>query len=205
VVDSAFDLQIDESYSLPTMDAPNSPVAAIPLLPKSRGWLIFFGFVSLVVGVFAIALPIFAALAIAQVIGIFCVISGVFSIGAVVFGQEKHHRTTSVILAVIRLVVGLMLLLDPTAGVLSLAIVLGIFFIAEGLVFTLGSFRGPTGHPKWLMLINGLVAFVLGIMIFAHFPSDAPAIIGLLYGINSIFYGITLLALASAAKPSVTA
>ncbi len=184
------------------MDATDLPPAAKTLLPKGRGWFIFFGVVSLLVGVFAIALPIIAALAIAQVIGIFCVISGVFSIGAVIFGQEKHHRVTSVVLAVVRLVVGLMLLLDPTAGVLSLAIVLGIFFIAEGLVFAIGSFRGPSGRPKGMMLVNGIVAFVLGIMIFAGFPSDAPAIIGLLYGINSIFYGITLLALASAAKPS---
>ncbi len=182
------------------MDASNLPAAATPLVPKTPGWLIFFGVASLLVGVFAIALPIIAALAIAQVIGIFCVISGVFSIGAVVFGQEKHHRATSVVLAVIRLVVGLMLLLDPTAGVLSLAIVLGIFFIAEGLVFLIGSFRGPTGHPKWLMLVNGIVALLLGGMIFVGFPSDAPQIIGLLYGINSIFYGITLLSLASAAK-----
>ncbi len=182
------------------MSAQNPPAASNPLLPKSRGWFIFFGVVSLLVGFFAILLPNLAALAIAQVIGIFCVISGVFSIGAVLFGEEKHHRTMSVILAVIRLIVGLMLLMDPTAGVLSLAIVLGIFFIAEGLVFTIGSFRGPTGRPKWLMLVNGLVAFVLGIMIFAQFPSDAPAIIGLLYGINSIFYGVTLLSLAGARK-----
>ncbi len=176
------------------------PASATALLPKKRGWLIFFGVVSLLVGVFAILLPNIAALAIAQVIGIFCVISGVFSIGAVVFGDEKHHRTTSVILAVIRLVVGLMLLVDPLAGALSLAIILGIFFIAEGLVFAIGSFRGPTGRPKWLMLVNGIVAFVLGILIFSGFPGDAPAIIGLLYGINSIFYGVVLLTLAGTAK-----
>ncbi len=182
------------------MSDSSTSVPPVSPLPKSRGWLIFFAIVSLLVGVFAIVRPGLAALAIEQVIGIFCVVSGVFSIGNVIFNRDATHRTSSVILAIIRLAVGLVLLAFPLSGVLSLALVLGVFFIAEGFVFLAGAFGGVSGAPKWLMIVNGIVALVLGAMVLFSFPSDAPQIIGLLYGINSIFYGITLLSLAGSSQ-----
>ncbi len=185
------------------MSESTTPVPPMPPVPKSRGWLIFFAVASLLVGVFAIVRPGLAALAIEQVIGIFCVVSGVFSIGNVIFNRDASHRTASIILAIIRLAVGLVLLAFPLSGVLSLALVLGIFFIAEGFVFLAGAFGGVAGAPKWLMVLNGVVALVLGAMVLFSFPSDAPQIIGLLYGINSIFYGVTLLSLVGRHPASI--
>lgn len=187
------------------MSDPTPPITSVPVLAKSRGWLIFFAILSLLVGVFAIFRPGLAALAIEQVVGILCVVTGVFSIGNVIFNRDATHRISSVVLAVIRLAVGLVLLAFPMSGVLSLALVLGIFLIAEGLVFLAGALGGSAGVSKWLLMLNGFVALILGAMVLAQFPSDAPQILGLLYGINSIFYGVTLLSLAgsqrSAANP----
>ncbi|MGC1481774.1 MAG: DUF308 domain-containing protein [Chthoniobacterales bacterium] len=179
------------------------PASHQPAAPKSRGWIIFFAIASILVGVLAILFPTVMALAIEQVIGIFCVVSGVFSIGNVIFGGEKGHRTSSVVLAIIRLAAGLVLLTFPMSGVLSLALILGVFFVAEGLVFIAGALGGISGVPKGLMLVNGIVALVLGVMVFLNFPSDAPEILGLLYGINSIFYGITLFSLLGTRPPAV--
>jgi uncharacterized membrane protein HdeD (DUF308 family) len=169
-------------------------------LNKSRGWLIFFGIFSIVVGAFAIGFPLAMSVAIAQVIGIFCVVSGVFSIGAVIFGKEKTHCITSVALAVIRLATGLALLLWVEAGVEALTLVLAIFFLFEGLAF-IGAALGSRQHSAWvIMLMNGIVAIILAGIIFSKLPGDSAWVIGLLYGINSIFYGVSLLALAGGAS-----
>jgi len=161
--------------------------------PKSRGWLIFFGILSILIGFFAIAWPLAMTVAIEQVIGIVLVVSGVFAIGAVAFGEEKNHRVATVVLALIRLAAGLALLAFIKPGVLAITMVLGAFFFAEGAVCVLSSFA-LRRNPAWiLILFNGLVAFLLGGMIFAHFPSSAAWAVGLLYGINSVFYGVSLL------------
>ncbi len=180
-----------------------SVTTAAEALSKSRGWLIFFGIFSLIVGMLAIAFPVIFSYTIAQIIGIFCVVSGVFSIGAVIFGHEKTHRASSVILALIRIITGLALIAWVGPGMEALTLVLAIFFVAEGITFIVAAIAARE-HKGWLvLLLNGIVTIILGAMIFSHFPSTAAWVIGLLYGINSVFYGCSLLALAaSARKPS---
>jgi uncharacterized membrane protein HdeD (DUF308 family) len=41
-------------------------------------------------------------------------------------------------------------------------------------------------------MFNSLGALALGFLMFIRIPSDAPWAIGLLFGINSIFLGISL-------------
>lgn len=49
-------------------------------------------------------------------------------------------------------------------------------------------------NPAWMwILLNGIVAFILGIMIFNRWPADSAWIVGLLFGIQSIFGGASLL------------
>ncbi len=73
--------------------------------------------------------PLAMTVAIEQVIGIVLVVSGVFAIGAVAFGEEKTHRIATIVLALIRLVTGLLLLVYIKPGVLAITAVLGAFFL----------------------------------------------------------------------------
>jgi uncharacterized membrane protein HdeD (DUF308 family) len=167
---------------------------------KRPGALKFFGFFSILIGFFAIAFPWTASLAIEQVIGVVLVISGVFSIGTALSGGEKTHRVSTIILALIRLAAGLALLVYLKQGVITLTVVLCVFFLAEGFTFILSSLALRHNRAWPLILVNGLVAILLGAMIFYSLPASAAWAIGLLYGINSIFYGITLLSFAAAQR-----
>lgn len=170
-------------------------------LGRSRGWLTFLGIFSILVGFFAITFPLAASVAIEQVIGLILIVSAAFSFGAVIFGEERNHRLASIVLALIRLVVGGLLLLYTRPGVLALTAVLGGFFFAEGVTFLISALA-LRHHRAWpLVLLNGIVALVLGVLIFAQFPSSAAWATGLLYGINSIFYGISLLGFAALPRP----
>jgi uncharacterized membrane protein HdeD (DUF308 family) len=184
-------------------DTPPATVGQLPNLARSKGWLIFFGIFSILVGIFAIAFPVAMSLAIEQVIGILFVITGVFSIGGALFGHETSHRISSVLLAFIRIAAGLALLVWIGAGLAALTILLLAFFLAEGAVFIFSAFSAR--HQKgWIwLLLNGIVALILAAMIWSQFPAASAWIIGLLYGINSIFYGAALLLFgASVAKPA---
>ena len=170
-----------------------------PIAPgKSPGAFAAFGVFSILVGFFAIAFPLAASMAIEQVLGIILVVSAIFSIGAVVSGGEKTHRASTVVLALIRLAAGLALLMYLKQGVITLTVVLSIFFLAEGVTFIISSLALRHNRAWLLILVNGIVAIFLGVMIFKSLPSSSAWAIGLLYGINSIFYGVTLLSFAAA-------
>ena len=167
-------------------------------LTKSRTWLTITGVFFILVGIFAISFPYAASAAVEQVIGILLVLTGVFSIGAVTFGVEKNHRIVTVIQALIRLVIGILLLFFVKSGVLALTAVLGIFFFAEGATCLVSAIVLRHNRAWPLIFLNGIVAIILGALIFQQYPSSAAWAIGLLYGINSIFSGAALIAFAAA-------
>ena len=66
-------------------------------------------------------------------------------------------------------------------------------------MFALEHKRELSGRWGW-MLMSGIVDLVLAVMIFAGLPSTAVWAIGLLVGINMVFGGIALIAMALHAR-----
>ena len=159
-----------------------------------RGWLIFGGIVSILVGFFAIATPLLFSYLLTQLIGAFCLVSGFISLFQGAFGKQRPHRFLSALSAIIRIAAGSALFFYTVAGVAALTLVLAVVFLTEGIVCMLTALRMQK-NPAWIwLLLNGVVALILGGMIYKHWPLDATeGIIGLLYGIQSIFSGATML------------
>ena len=98
--------------------------------------------------------------------------------------------------------VGVLLLASPLSGAISLTIVLVVFFIIEGgasIMFALDHKRELSGQWGW-MLVSGIIDLVLAALIFAGLPSTAAWAIGLLVGINMVFGGMALIAMALHAR-----
>jgi uncharacterized membrane protein HdeD (DUF308 family) len=172
---------------------------ASPQHSVGRIWYVLGGILSVFVGFYAIGRPGMAAIAITQFIGIVIVVSGVFLFVAAVFGRARQHRLLDFFSAALRIIVGLMLLTHLIKGVLALTLILGAVFMVEGVYGLLLGLRLRGKNPAWLwMLINGVAALVLGVMLLVKFPSTAEWAIGLLFGINSIFLGISLITFGSA-------
>jgi uncharacterized membrane protein HdeD (DUF308 family) len=66
-------------------------------------------------------------------------------------------------------------------------------------MFALDHKRELSGQWGW-MLMSGLIDLVLAVMIFAGLPSTASWAVGLLVGINMIFGGTALIAMALHAR-----
>ena len=98
--------------------------------------------------------------------------------------------------------VGGLLLARPIIGAFSLTVVLVAFFIIEGIasiMFALDHKRELSGQWGW-MLVSGIVDLVLAAIIFAGLPGTAAWAIGLLVGINMVFGGTALIAMALHAR-----
>lgn len=174
-------------------------------LSKSRGWLIFSGILSIFVGFFAIGSPLLFSVVIAQLIGIFALVSGIIALFLAIFGKHQGHRVLEAVLGVIRIAAGIVLLRCVASSLAVITLIIAIFFVIEGVHALVGAIQ-MRAHKGWVWtLISGLAAIILGLMVWVRWPSDSAAVIGLLYGINSIFWGSSVLALGFGTPKQATA
>ena len=167
-------------------------------------WVLFLveGVVLLVLGAVAIVIPPFATLAVTIIFGWLILFSGVVGLVTTFYMRHAPGFWWSLISAALAILVGGMLLARPITGALSLTLVLVAFFVIEGIatiMYALDHKRELSGQWGW-MLASGVVDLFLSAMIFAGLPSSAAWAIGLLVGINMIFGGTALVAMALHAR-----
>jgi len=160
---------------------------------QGRLWFILGGVVTMIFGFLAIGRPGMATFAIEQLLGIFCLVSGIILLISALY-DRAGHRFFELLWAILRVALGVILLANAIQGILALTIVLAALFLAEGLVAVVFSVRVRETNPAWVwLLLNGFVAIILGGMLLAKFPGDAAWAVGLLFGINAVFLGFSLL------------
>jgi uncharacterized membrane protein HdeD (DUF308 family) len=167
-------------------------------------WVLFLveGVVLLVLGATAIVIPPLATLAATLVLGWLFLVSGVVGLFTTFMMRHAPGFWWSLISAALAVLVGSLLLARPVSGAFSLTLVLIAFFVIEGvasIMFALEHKRELSGRWGW-MLASGLVDLLLALMILAGLPSTAAWALGLLVGINMVFGGAALIAMALHAR-----
>jgi uncharacterized membrane protein HdeD (DUF308 family) len=166
-------------------------------------WKLFLaeGIVMMVLGLLAIAVPEVATLAITLFIGWLFFIGGIFRTISVLQHRSMPGFAWSLLIAVLAILLGLILILRPIAGVLTLTIWLIVFFIIEGIAAIFLAIEHRRHLPSWgWVLLSGLVDLLLAYLIWDGWPSSAAWAIGLLVGINMVFVGLSLIMTALAAR-----
>jgi uncharacterized membrane protein HdeD (DUF308 family) len=167
-------------------------------------WKLFLieGIILVVLGAAAIVVPQIATLTVALFIGWVLLFSGIAGLFTTFSMRPMPGFWWSLLSAVIGIAAGLVLLFSPVTGAISLTIVLVAFFILEGIASIMFAFEHRAELPgTWIMmLLSGIVDLVLGALIFLGLPSSAAWAIGLLVGINMIFGGFALIAMALQAR-----
>jgi uncharacterized membrane protein HdeD (DUF308 family) len=103
--------------------------------------------------------------------------------------------------SLLAIVLGLVLLFRPIAGVLTLTLALVVFFVLEGISAILLAIEHRRHLSSWgWILFSGLVDLLLAFLIWDGWPSSAGWAIGLLVGINMVFVGLSLIMTALAAR-----
>jgi uncharacterized membrane protein HdeD (DUF308 family) len=159
-----------------------------------RIWFSIGGVLSVLAGIVAIAVPCVTSVVIAQFIGILCVVSGAFLLATAIFGKEIQHRVFNVFAALLRIALGVIFLGNLFSAVQVMTLFLAAVFVAEGIFGLVLGFQLRGKNSAWIwVILNGVASLLLGGLLFAKFPSGAPWAIGLLFGINSLFLGVSLL------------
>lgn len=168
-------------------------------------WKLYLGegIVLVILGALAIVIPPLATVAFTILIGWLFLVSGIVGLVATFWSRHAPGFWWSLLSAVLGIVVGVALLVSPIRGLLSLTLLLIVFFFVEGvasIMFALDHRRELSGRWGW-MLASGIIDLFLGGMILAGLPGTAAWAIGLLVGINMLFGGTSLIAMALHARP----
>jgi uncharacterized membrane protein HdeD (DUF308 family) len=167
-------------------------------------WRLFLteGIILLILGILAIVLPPIATIAVEVLVGWLLLMSGVVGLIATLRMRGAPGFWWSLLSAVLGIVAGIVLLRWPLSGALSLTLILTVFLVLEGLVsilFALEHKRELSG--RWgAMLFSGVIDLFLAGIIFAGLPGTAAWAIGLLIGVNLVFGGSALIAMALHAR-----
>jgi uncharacterized membrane protein HdeD (DUF308 family) len=155
---------------------------------------LFQGVVMIALGVFAIGAPVAATIVIDIYIGWLLLISGGVGLVAMFSAHDVPAFVWSLITAALSVAIGILLILKPLEGALSLTLVLTAFFVAEGVFQTAASigYRHMMGGSWIWMLVSGLSDLVLAAIIIAGWPGTAVWALGLLVGINLLTSGCAI-------------
>lgn len=165
------------------------------------------GIILVILGAAAILLPPLAGLAVTIFLGWLFLIGGIVGLVATLSARQAPGFGWALLSAIVALLAGAVLLWNPLQGLLTLTYVLIAYFIVDGvlmIVFAIAHRRELSGRWEWLML-NGVIDLVLAAIILSGLPGSFAWALGLLVGIDLVFGGCSLIAMALAARHPTTA
>ena len=160
-------------------------------------WPAFFGVVSIIAGVLALAWPGPTLLVLAVVFGFELIVWGIYRlVGAITFGDAGGGaRTLWAILGVLSLLLGFYSLRHIVITLLSLGLLLGIFWLVDGigLIVSAVEHRGMPG--RGLSLLSGVLGAIAGLVLLV-WPAISILTLAWLAGLWLLILGVTQVGMA---------
>ena len=157
------------------------------------------GIILVVLGWLALFLPFFVPAALLnKILGWLFVISGLVGLITTASGRHGPGFWWSLLSAVLAIAVGSTLMEWPTGNSIPITYLLTAFFAIEGLatiMYALDHRRQLSGRWEW-MVASGCVDLALAALVVAGLPGTAPFTVAILVGINMVFGGSALMAMA---------
>ena len=179
------------------------PEAAITNSLRAH-WKFFLieGIVLLILGAIAVCVPPLATVTVEILIGWLILLSGVLGLVMTFQTRGSPGFGWSLLSAAVGIAAGGVLLLWPLSGVLTLTVILTAFLTVEGVVSIMYALaHRRESSSRWqMMLLSGIVDLILAGLILAGLPGTAAWAIGLIVGINLLFGGVALVAIALQAR-----
>jgi len=180
---------------------PNS--AATPQAGAGWGWILAYGVLSVLFGLYAFAFPIAATFAATIVVGAFFVAAGIVSIVAGIAGRAHEGRTYAIIFGIMSLIIGLVIALEPATGALSLTLLVVAWLLMRGVLEVMFGFRRR--HGRALMIVLGVVNILLALYVLATIGWSAAVLPGFILGISFLLGGVHSIASALHHKKGASA
>jgi len=177
--------------------AQNSPVE---LVRNASTISILWGVLLIVFGIVAVGSPFLAAVAVNAVVAWLIVLAGVVHLMLAFSAHGAGSMIWKLLVGVAYLCFGAYLIVHPILGVASLTLVLASLFLLEGILDIVLFFKMRPMHGSTWVLLDGIITLLLGLMIYAQWPSSSAWAIGTMVGISMIFSGVARVMMSLAVR-----
>lgn len=163
------------------------------------GWFLVLGIILIALGMFALIYIPVATLVSALAVGWLLVASGVIE-GVYAFHARGWGGVLlNVLGAVLGILAGFLVVTHPLAGALAWTLLLALYFTVMGFFRTIAAIHLKYRSWGWAVF-DGMVTLVLGLLIWAEWPSSAMWFLGLALGVTLIVRGWTMVVFAFAVR-----
>ncbi|WP_413875928.1 HdeD family acid-resistance protein [Albidovulum sp.] len=163
---------------------------------KHSLWYLIQGILLVLGGILAIVYPLISSISVVILLGWLLIISGIVQGISLLGARQVPYFWLQLISVILGVLIGFLFLRDPTQGLVTITLLLVVFFMIEGIskiVFAL-TIRP---FPNWgWVLASGLIGIALSLILLVSLPVTATWLIGLMLGVELISIGGALAWLA---------
>jgi uncharacterized membrane protein HdeD (DUF308 family) len=167
---------------------------------KNAGLLIFLGVLTVIFGVIAVGSPLITGVAVTVFVGFLLLASGVTQIIHALKSKQWGTGFWGTVIGLLGVVAGLLMVFRPMVGLVTMTMLLAIYFLVDGISEIIAAFRIKPDQGWGWVLFNGIIAVLLGFMIWRQWPVSGAWAIGLLVGIHILLTGWSMIILGTGAR-----
>ena len=175
-------------------DAAVPPVEAeLNTMSSSWWWFLLLGVLMLILGFAAVGCGIttfFVTVLTVKVFGFLLLFGGVAQVISSFWSGKWSGFLLHLLVGVFYVVVGFIIIDNTEASLAAITLLIAAFLIVGG-IFRIVSALTMRFHDWGWVLLNGIIAVLLGLMIHEGWPASSLFVIGLFIGIELLFNGIT--------------
>lgn len=166
------------------------PITREAAYAASAAWwmLVLVGALSLAAGLIVLAKPSNSLTTLAVVFGVFVLLDSIYELVTSLFAERG---AVGALLGVLGIVIGILLIRHPVHGVLAVGLLVGIWFVAAGVIRLVRAF---TLEARLWNIVVALLEIAAGVVIVSS-PHISFATLALLLGISLLLNGLAMVAL----------
>ena len=165
-------------------------------------WYILQSVLMILTGIMALIFPVISSVAIVIFLGWLLIFNGILQAFSLLDARHVPHFWLQLVSVVLSVLVGILFLRNPGAGLLTLTLLLIVFFMVEGISKIIFSLT-IRPFPNWgWVFASGVIGILLSFYLWANTPVTAIWLLGVLLGIGLISEGAALGNMAWQARKS---
>ena len=162
------------------------------LIKRHSLWYLLQGGLMLVTGIVALLFPILTSVAVVLMLGWLLIINGIFQAIGLIGATKVPHFWLQLISVALSIVIGVLFLRHPGEGLLTLTLLLIVFFMVGGMAKVIFALT-IRPFPNWAwVLASGVIGVLLAVYLWSSLPIAAAWLLGLLVGIQLVSEGAAL-------------
>lgn len=168
-------------------------------ISKKWGWFLALGILLVLLGAAAISTAFYSTIFTMIILGFFLLCGGVVQIFQAVLARKWSGFFLALLLGILYIITGFISISKPAEAAVGLTLLIAVLCFVGGLFRMITSLVLRFEYWGWVFF-NGLVTFILGILIYSEWPISGLWVIGLFVGIDLILAGWSWILLALSAQ-----